>query len=312
MRSVGTLAFLTMFVAACGSNVVVEEQVYGQGGPGRGGSGGMVSSSSGGGTNIGGHGGGTNIGGHGGTGGGGMGGGGMGGDGGGAGSSSSSGGGSVSFTTIFVNGEHALYEVDPEAQWIVAEVPLTGCDDSIVDIAMTNHGRMLGMSFTDLYLIDRETGDCTEHAHGEYPNSLTFMGDIGEYGVLTGYRESAYQQINWITGDSTPLGALGSGYLSSGDVVVFDDGRAYLTVRGPGCDDCLAEVNPTTGAMISVVGPLGHSFVYGLARIGEQLYGFNAGGLVLRIDKDTAKAEVLPLMNGYPGLSFWGAANSTR
>jgi hypothetical protein len=211
---------------------------------------------------------------------------------------------------VLANGKTTLYNVDPAAQVIVATVPLSGCTNELIDIAVSRSGSVFGVSSDELYQIDPVTGGCVVRGHGEYPNSLVFLPNgVLDQDVLVGYRDATYYRINPINGELAVIGDLGDGYLSSGDLIATDDSHAYLTVRGNGCDDCLAEVDPATGALVALIGPLGYSHVYGLARVEDQMYGFSAGGLMLRINVKTAAAEVLPLMNGTAGLSFWGAAS---
>ena len=64
-------------------------------------------------------------------------------------------------------------------------------------------------------------------------------------------------------------------------------GGTYLTVTGESptgpCADCIVKVDPTTGAVLSNIGHLGHGAVFGLAFWGGSCYGFDAEGEVFRI-----------------------------
>jgi hypothetical protein len=84
-------------------------------------------------------------------------------------------------------------------------------------------------------------------------------------------------------------------------------------VRGPGCADCLAEIDPKTGKMTKNWGPLGKSDVFGLAFWGGELYAFtNAGELALvTFVGDKLDVKTLPITNAPSSLKFWGAGSTT-
>jgi hypothetical protein len=196
--------------------------------------------------------------------------------------------------------------MDLDAQTIVSTVALQQCGLALLDIAVNSGGEVFGVSQDDLFEVDAATGACASVARGIYPNSLGFVEFQGNTRIM-GYREDAYLWIDAGTGVITERSGMVGGYFASGDLVQRPDRRVYVTVRGNGCSDCLALVDPLTGTLIEVIGPIGHAHVYGLAISAGKLYGFTAGGFVLRIDEETAEGEVLPLKNAQPGMSFYGA-----
>ncbi|MDI3291957.1 hypothetical protein [Polyangium sp. 15x6] len=204
-----------------------------------------------------------------------------------------------------------LYVVAPASKKILVSVPLSGCEGEIIDVAVNRTGIVYATTFNGLYRIDPSDGTCTLIRNDFFPNSLGFVpeGNAGAE-LLVGYRDSSYCHIDPTTGGIQLVGGLSAGYTSSGDIVTTKDGRTYLTIKGDGCNDCLVKIDPGTGALSKLVGPMGQSDVYGLAYAGDSLYGFTRAGLMLTIDPSSATSKVLPLVNAIPGLSFSGAAAS--
>ena len=74
---------------------------------------------------------------------------------------------------------------------------------------------------------------------------------------LVSYFGATYEQMDPVTGSLTPLGTLGGGYESSGDITTIDGGT-YLSAVGHECNDCLFQINPLTGAAVRSFGDLGN------------------------------------------------------
>jgi hypothetical protein len=190
-----------------------------------------------------------------------------------------------------------------------------GCS-TVIDIALDKDGLMFGTGYNDLYKINRATAACSLVASGvAYPNSLSFVpaGPVDPVNeALVGYVGSDYVRINTTTGAVTTIGSLGNdGYASSGDLVSLIGGSSYLTVTGNGCGDCLVEINPTTGALVTKIGSLGHSSVFGLAYWAGTAYGFDGSGTLFAINVQTAATVILPIPGAPPGLVFYGAGSTT-
>jgi hypothetical protein len=112
----------------------------------------------------------------------------------------------------------------------------------------------------------------------------------------------------------TNIGSLGSaGLESSGDIVSVINGPTYLTVYGPGCADCLVEVNPKTGAITKNWGLLAHSDVYGIAFWAGAVYAFDAAGGLFELTFAGGKlgTKEIPIPNKTAGLEFFGAGSTT-
>jgi hypothetical protein len=215
---------------------------------------------------------------------------------------------------VFAHTGDTLYRLDPLTKGVTAVGGFSGCDGSVIDIALDKDGAMFGTTFSALYTIDKKTAQCHHIASGSYPNSLSFVPkgslDASEE-ALVGYVGADYIRIDRVTGAISKVGALGGGYISSGDIVSVIGGGTYLTVKQGGCGDCIVEVNPKTGAFVKNIGALGYSNVFGLAFWGGSAYGFNDAGQLFQIDLTNAQTTALSMPGVPAGLKFYGAGSST-
>jgi hypothetical protein len=214
-----------------------------------------------------------------------------------------------------------LYALNPTTDAVKAVGLFIGCDSDVIDIALDKDSHMYATTFGGVYTINTSNAACTLIASGTtYPNSLSFVPagtlDPTEE-ALVGYQGSSYVQIDTTSGAITNVGSLGDTYTSSGDIVSVIGGGTYLTVTG-GTDctasDCLVEVNPATGALITNYGSVQHSAVYGLAFWAGNVYGFDSGGDLFRVgfpDAGGLAITKIPIPNAPIGLSFNGAGSTT-
>jgi hypothetical protein len=218
---------------------------------------------------------------------------------------------------VFGHGPDQLYRLDPKTKQITTVGSFSGCEGSIIDLAIDEDGVMVGSTFDALYFIDKATAACTLIAYGSYPNSLSFVpkGTLEpDHEVLVGYVDDEYVRIDTVTGALSTVGYLSNGLASSGDVVSVIDGKTFLTVKGAGCDtDCLVEVSPTTGDLVTDYGETGYSQVFGLAFWGGSVYGFTNGGELFEIELGPGGLVTtpVPFPSAPAGLQFYGAGSST-
>jgi hypothetical protein len=231
---------------------------------------------------------------------------------------SSSGGGEPEITEVFGHGPSTLYRLEPITKQVTAVGQFSGCSGGVIDIAIDKDNQLYGTTSTGLYRINRETAVCTEIATGNYPNSLSFVpeGTLDpDVEALVGYVGSDYVRIDPVSGTVQPVGSIGSGLASSGDIVSVEGGGTYLTVTGAaaGCGDCIVEVNPKTGDLVQNFGSVDHAAVYGLAFWGGSAYGFSNGGQLFEIafDGGSVSTQLISIPGAPAGLAFWGAGSST-
>jgi hypothetical protein len=215
---------------------------------------------------------------------------------------------------VFGQSAGTLYKVDPVTNVVTTVGDFQVCD-SVIDIALDKNGNMYATTSSGFYSVDKATAVCTHIADGAYPNSLSFVpaGTVDpNVEALVGYEGAEYVRIDLTSGAVTTIGSLGNaGYASSGDVVSVIGGGTYLTVNGNGCNDCIVEVNPTTGALVKNIGKLAYSEVYGLAFWGGSAYGFSATGPVFQINLTTAACTDIPIPNMPAGYPWYGAGSTT-
>ncbi|APR86937.1 Peptidyl-prolyl cis-trans isomerase [Minicystis rosea] len=234
----------------------------------------------------------------------------------GTGGSGGTGGGDITpdVAEVFAHSASVLYRLDPTDKSVTTIGNFQSCGSSVIDIAIDKDGTMFATTFSGLYKVNKQNAACTHISDGGYPNSLSFVpkGTVDpNVEALVGYTGSTYVRIDTTTGAVTPIGAISGGYFSSGDIVSVIGGGTYLTVNGNGCSDCIIEVDPKTGDLKKMIGPLGHSAVYGLAFWGGFAYGFDDSGQLFQIDLTNGASTNIPMPNPPAGLSFWGAGSTT-
>jgi hypothetical protein len=220
---------------------------------------------------------------------------------------------------IYGHSATTLFKLDPKTNAVTEVGAFDGCTQ-IVDIALDEASNLFATSNTALYKVDKATAVCTEIAKGSYPNSLSFVpkGTVDATAeALVGYEDANYVRIDTATGAKTTIGALGGGLKSSGDIVSVKGGKTYLTVKGTGStcttNDCLVEVDPTTGKLVKNWGSIEHHNVFGLSFWGGKVYGFNDAGDLFEVTFGTSQlaTKIIPMPNKPSSLSFWGAGSST-
>jgi hypothetical protein len=221
---------------------------------------------------------------------------------------------------VFGHSADSLFRLDPKTNNVTEVGPFSGCNGSIIDIALDEASTLYAVSFSALFIVDKTNAKCTQIATGSYPNSLSFVpkGTVDPaVEALVGYEDANYVRIDTKTGAKTTIGALGGGLRSSGDIVSVKGGKSYLTVKGTGStcntNDCLVEVDPATGKLVKNWGSIEHNNVFGLSFWGGSVYGFDDTGELFEVTFGTSSITTTTIaIPGKPsGLSFWGAGSST-
>ncbi len=218
---------------------------------------------------------------------------------------------------VFGHSALTLYRVDAKTKAVQTVGNMSCGFSSVIDLAINKQGEIYATTSSSLVKVDKTTAKCTLIKSGDsYPNSLSFVpaGTVfPDKEALVGYQGSTYVVIDTVTGAITTKGALTGGYTSSGDIVSVIGAGTYLTVKGKECNDndCLVEVNPTTGDLIKKIGSANHADVFGLAYWANQLYGFTSEGQMFTYDLATNKTTDVSIPNAPFALSFYGAGSST-
>lgn len=219
---------------------------------------------------------------------------------------------------VYAHTWSALYRVDPETLAITLignfGWPASVVVDSMTDIAIDKQGRMIGVSFNSVYTVDPLTAKATllSNALGGTFNGLSFVpaSAVGGTGddVLVGTRNSDGMvfRIDPATGVTTPVGDMGTGYMSSGDLVAVDGFGTVQTTPGAS-SDVLVELAPQTFAATPIGSGTGFTQIWGVAYWKQQIFGFTNNGEFITIDPHTG---IGTLVQGN-GPMWWGAAVTT-
>ncbi len=191
--------------------------------------------------------------------------------------------------------------------------------NDINDIAIDRDGNMFAVGPSALYACDRHTAKCGYLAKLPVSyNGLTFVPEgtvSATTEALVGMgADGSWNHIELKAGQVTikKLGAFASPWVPSGDgFSVFGIGT-FATIKGKGASDALAEVDPTTGKLVKVVGETGQKGLFGLAWWSGQVYAFAKTGEIYTLNIQTGKATLATSVVAPKGKVWYGAGVSTR
>ncbi len=228
------------------------------------------------------------------------------------------------FGRVYAHSASELYEIDPDTLDVTLVGTFTFPDwpvgDSITDIALDKDANMVGISYTEVYAIDKTTAVCTHLATldvGQY-NGLSFVpaDEIDPTGaeILIGAGLSGdISQIDPITGVSMVIGNYGGGWQSSGDIVsVHGFGTVATVNQGESTVDRLARIDLFSGGTatpIDVSGNgTGYMRIFGLGFWRGQVFGFTENREFLLIEPATGVGSLVESSVPY----WWGAGVTTE
>lgn len=193
-------------------------------------------------------------------------------------------------------------------------------DGRMTDIAVDRYGVMWGIGFSDVFIINPNNAECWRMAAlPQEFNGLTLIprGVLGtETDILVGVSiAGGWWRLDLVQDASGPrvatalLGQYGSTWTSSGDAFSIEGVGTFASVkRGSFGSDELVELNPGTGLVTRVVGPLGtYGKVWGLAGWANRVYGFDEGGDIFEIELSTGQLISKKSTNH----AWWGAGVKT-
>jgi hypothetical protein len=176
----------------------------------------------------------------------------------------------------------------------------------LTDIAFDPSGNLWGVSFTNLYSINKVTGLATNIGSlGYYGNNALVFSSTGTLYSASDTSTDLYT-ISTSTGQATSIGSMG--YYSSGDLA-FNGGNLYLSDK----NDKLVRIDLSNLSNSVEVGPFGYSYVYGLATANNGvLYGV-AGTQVFSVNTATGAGTFVSNYSGGGlgqayGAAFYGEA----
>jgi hypothetical protein len=221
---------------------------------------------------------------------------------------------------VYAHTSSTLYSVNPDTLDVTAIGPFqwSSGGDSMTDIAVDKSGVMIGISFTAVYRVDTTTAHATMLSSGLEGlfNGLSFVPaaqlglnpEADDVLVAIRNQDGVVFRVDPSTGQTTPIGDMGGGFASSGDLVsVLGFGTVATTDGGFGPDG-LVRLAPGTFAASPVGSHTGFADIWGVAFWKDRIYGFTEGGEFVLIDPNTGAATLV--QSGSE--AWWGAAVTTR
>jgi hypothetical protein len=228
------------------------------------------------------------------------------------------------FGRVYAHSASELYEVDPDTLDVTLVAPFSfpgvPFAESITDIALDKDANMVGISYTEVYAIDKTTAVCTHLASlgGAQYNGLSFVpaDEIDPTGaeILVGASLSGeISQIDPLTGAHTVIGTYGGGWQSSGDIVSVRGFGTVATVNmGEGTVDRLARIDLFAGGTATPIDTsgngTGYTVIFGLGFWRGQVFGFTENQQFVLIDPTTGVASLVEMSAPY----WWGAGVTTE
>ena len=187
--------------------------------------------------------------------------------------------------------------VDPLGKFAgIASVPL-----GLNDIALSNDGKIFGITSNKLYKINPDSGSALEigslNASGINMNALAFSPS----NILYALGGSNLYTVDTSTGAATKIATLGSGFSSSGDLVFDATNNLFLATSNGSINDSLFSVSLTGQA--TKIGDIGFNDIFGLSFEGSTLVGFTGDNKRITIDPATGEgtfdSNITGLSDGY-------------
>ncbi len=220
---------------------------------------------------------------------------------------------------VYAHTASTLFRIHPLTYAItrVGDFQWPGASDQMTDIAIDKDGLMIGISYGKVYRVDPDTAACTllsASLAGMF-NGLSFVpaslaSGVEGADVLVGTRNTDGQvfAIDPMTGAAAPIGDMGGGFTSSGDIVAVTGFGMVATVpTGVVGPDQLVRLAPITFAATPIGASTGFDRLWGVGYWGTRVFGFSERGDLTVIDRATG---VGTLVAG-GGETWWGAAVTT-
>ncbi|MFH1807114.1 MAG: MopE-related protein [Pseudomonadota bacterium] len=219
------------------------------------------------------------------------------------------------FYAVTANQRHRIDPFARTALYLEVTLPSISIDVALYDIDTDLNGDLIAVTAWSVYRLE-SSGTLTEISNPALPplpNGLAIDGAGAIHISNSDGVDSKMMRLNRQTGGLTTLATL-SPYASSGDCVFLDDGTLLMTspnlsdpING---EDLLVRVNPTTG-VVTEIGPMGYTDVWGLSAAWGYLFGVTGNGEVLLINPGTGTGTLLvSFVDGNQDpVEFYGASS---
>jgi hypothetical protein len=217
---------------------------------------------------------------------------------------------------VYAHSSDKLYKINPSTLEVMLVAPFSWPEgwDQMTDLAVDRKGKIVGISYSKLYAVNAQTAQCTLLSSlvsvGSQFNGLSFVpsSDPAEKEQLIGTAlDGKIYHIDVATGQPTPIGSLGQGLSSSGDVVSVRGAGTLATLRkAVGANDWLARIDTSTGSA-QLIGDTGFVDIWGLGYWKNRVYGFTQRSQLVLIDPQSGKGSLIATSGG----PWWGAGVTT-
>lgn len=200
---------------------------------------------------------------------------------------------------FFSDSTGSLYRVDPLSANLDA-TRIGAMPQVMTDMALTPSGKLYGITFNGIYIINTATAATTFVSAHSLPgaNALFITPDSTAYSAS--FLGGGIYKINLMTGAATRLPQSDPQYASAGDITMLNGELILATTASQ-----LVRVNPDTGATLGVVNH-GIANLFGITTVGADLYGVASGNL-WKLNALTGATELVSI---YDIQSIFGAGVS--
>jgi hypothetical protein len=167
---------------------------------------------------------------------------------------------------------------------------------------------MIGISFFYIWQIDKANAKCKKLGNltTEF-NGLTYVPTASGARLIGAANNGDVFEINPANGASTKIGAFGTNWLSSGDLVSISGLGTFATVKKSGDTvDTLARINEQTG-QATAIGKTGFDKIWGLGYWSGKFYGFTEDREFVLINPQSGATSLV----AGSGQTWWGAGVET-
>ena len=195
----------------------------------------------------------------------------------------------VPTTHTLISTEQRLFAVNLNAVSDAAALPSPVPRTSFVDVARDGgSGSVYGITNSSLHALNVSTGAET-WVGSSGVHDLTALAFDQSGRLFAGSASGHLYQLDMNTGAASPVSLSSKLGAVSGDLAAASDGTLYGTVTSPG-SDVLVGIHVDSG-VVTTIGPIGYTQVYGLTFRGEILYGITSGGELLTLNRHTGAAQ---------------------
>jgi Ca2+-binding RTX toxin-like protein len=170
----------------------------------------------------------------------------------------------------------------------------------MTDLALSQSGRLYGITFNGIYRIDPADGSADLVAGHNLPGANALYIAPNNVAYAASFLAGGVYKINLTTGTSTRLALSETQYKSAGDITMLNGELVMATV-----DNKLVRIDADTGATLGEV-THGIANLYGITTVGDDLYGV-ANGSLYKLNAYTGTTSVV---SSYEINSIFGAAVS--